>query len=230
MPNSPILIVDDEPEIRELLRLALTAAGYTTLYEAADGQAALRIARQRHPSLILLDLMLPGIDGLDVCRQLKSDDLTKMIPVIMLTAKSEESDIVLGLELGASDYITKPFSRKILIARIHAQLRDFSAEAAAEEITRGPLVLNTALHRVTLNGAPIDLTAGEFELLKLFVTQPGRVQTRRHIINLKDGSYAVTERAVDVQIVNLRRKLGSYGAEHIETIRGIGYRFISEQP
>ncbi len=228
MPNSPILIVDDEPEIRELLKMALESAGYSVVYEAADGESAIRIAQQRHPALILLDLMLPGIDGLDVCRQLKSDEETRMIPIIMLTAKSEESDIVIGLELGASDYITKPFSRKILIARIRAQLRDFTAEATADEITRGPLVLNNSLHRVTLNGEPIELTAGEFELLKLFVTHPGRVQTRRHIINLKDSSYAVTERAVDVQIVNLRRKLGSYGVEHIETIRGIGYRFIAE--
>lgn len=228
MPNSPILIVDDEPEIRELLKMALASAGYTTLYEAADGEAALTLARQKHPALILLDLMLPGIDGLDVCRQLKDDENTRAIPIIMLTAKAEESDIVLGLELGASDYVTKPFSRKVLIARIRTQLRDLSAEASAGELTRGPLALSTALHKVTLYGVPVDLTASEFELLRLFMTHPGRVQTRRSIINLKEGSYAVTERAVDVQIVSLRRKLGAFGAKHIETIRGVGYRFVVE--
>lgn len=227
MPNTPILIVDDEPEIRELLKMALTSAGYTTLYEAANGDEALRMAHRLHPALILLDLMLPGIDGLDVCRQLKQDEDTRMIPIVMLTAKSEESDIVLGLEMGASDYVTKPFSRKVLVARIRAQLRDLSAEANAEEIVRGELVLNTASRRVLLNGSQVDLTAGEFDLLRNFVVHPGKVQTRRHILNMKEsGNYAVTERAVDVQIASLRRKLGEYGVRHIETIRSVGYRFV----
>lgn len=227
MPNTPILIVDDEPEIRELLKMALTSAGYTTLYESANGDEALRMAHRLHPALILLDLMLPGIDGLDVCRQLKQDEDTRMIPIVMLTAKSEESDIVLGLEMGASDYVTKPFSRKVLVARIRAQLRDLSAEANAEEIVRGELALNTASRRVLLNGSQIDLTAGEFDLLRNFVAHPGKVQTRRHILNMKEsGNYAVTERAVDVQIASLRRKLGEYGVRHIETIRSVGYRFV----
>lgn len=227
MPNTPILIVDDEPEIRELLKMALTSAGYTTLYESANGDEALRMAHRLHPALILLDLMLPGIDGLDVCRQLKQDEDTRMIPIVMLTAKSEESDIVLGLEMGASDYVTKPFSRKVLVARIRAQLRDLSADLNAEEIVRGELTLNTASRRVLLNGSQVDLTAGEFDLLRNFVVHPGKVQTRRHILNMKEsGNYAVTERAVDVQIASLRRKLGEYGVRHIETIRSVGYRFV----
>lgn len=225
MANDKILIVEDESAIRELIKLALTGAGYSNVYEAADGEQALELANRILPDLILLDWMLPGIDGLTVCRKLKSAPETTHIPVIMLTAKSEESDVVLGLEMGAEDYIAKPFSRKILIARVRARLRDVSEAGAAAEFRCGPLVVNDELHSARLDGAELDLTRGEFELLKLFAEHPGRVYTRDRIIRrIKGDGYPVTERAVDVQIVNLRRKLGSWGAENIETIRGVGYR------
>lgn len=224
MPNEKILIVEDEPSIRALIKLALESAGYTNVYEAEDGEEALEKAREKHVDLIILDLMLPGIDGLTVCKKLKSDDATRGIPVIMLTAKVEEADIVLGLEIGASDYVTKPFSRKILIARVRAQLRDFTEEKTSGEIRRAGLVLNESLHSAKLDGVTLELTFSEFELLKLFAGHPGRVFTRNQIIaRLKGSDYPVTERAVDVQIVNLRRKLGEWSA-NIETVRGVGYR------
>ncbi len=229
MANEKILIVEDEPAIRELLKMALNEAGYKTLYEAEDGEKALEMVHRYQPDLILLDLMLPGIDGLTVCRKLKSSEDTARIPVIMLTAKSEESDIVLGLEMGAGDYITKPFSRKILVARVRAQLRDTAEAAASTEIRRGDLVLNVEFHSVKLSGEEVELTHGEFELLRLLASHPGRVYTRNQIIQkIRGDGYPVTERAVDVQIVNLRRKLETWGAEHIETIRGVGYRLKME--
>lgn len=228
MANEKILIIEDEPSIRELIKLALEGAGYSTVYEAADGEEGLALACDRKPNLILLDLMLPGIDGLSVCRKLKSNNETKHIPIIMLTAKSEESDIVLGLEMGASDYITKPFSRKVLAARVRTQLRDLSEKSASGEISCDGLHISSELHTVTLDGAEIDLTFSEFEILKLFALHPGRVYTRNQIIlKVKGEGYPVTERAVDVQIVNLRRKLNDWG-QHIETIRGIGYRLKRE--
>ncbi len=224
MPNEKILIVEDEPAIRELIRLTLQSAGYPAAYEAADGETGLQLARNHHPDLILLDLMLPGIDGLTVCRKLKADEETRNIPVIMLTAKSEESDVVLGLEMGAGDYVTKPFSRKILIARIRAQLRDFSEQENSSEIRRSGLVVNPDQHRVRLDDRELELTFSEFEILRLFVSHPGRVYTRSQIIaRIKGVDYPVTERSIDVQIVNLRRKLGTWGV-NIETIRGVGYR------
>ncbi|MDD4816452.1 MAG: response regulator [Victivallaceae bacterium] len=227
MANERILIVEDEPEIRELVKITLTGAGFHTFFEAADGETALRLAAERQIDLILLDLMLPGIDGLSVCRRLKENASTRGIPVIMLTAKSEEADIVIGLELGAADYITKPFSCKVLAARVRAQLR-LAADAASEtEFRRDGLVLNRELHRVALDGGELELTSGEFELLALFVSRPGRVYTRGQIIaHLRGDDYPVTERAIDVQIVNLRRKLGEWGV-NIETVRGVGYRMKS---
>ncbi len=227
MGNEKILIVEDEPAIRELIRLTLESSGYPNLYEAEDGEDALRSARSVLPDLILLDLMLPGMDGLSVCRKLKEDAETKSIPVIMLTARSEESDIVLGLEMGACDYMTKPFSRKILTARVRAQLRKASDAELSAEIRVGELVMNNDLHSVRLNGDGVDLTCSEFEILKLLASHAGRVYTRNQIIGrVKGDDYPVTERAVDVQIVNLRRKLGEWGP-NIETIRGVGYRLKS---
>lgn len=225
MANEKILIVEDEPSIRELVKMALEDAGFSAVYEASDGETALQEVRRVQPDLILLDLMLPGIDGLTVCRKLKSEEDTRHIPIIMLTAKSEESDVVLGLEMGACDYITKPFSRKILAARVRAQLRDQAEAASGNEIRRPGLVINETLHNVKINGVEVELTRSEFAILLLFAAHPGRVYTRNQIIlKIKGEDYPVTERAVDVQIVNLRRKLGEWGAENIETIRGIGYR------
>lgn len=225
MASEKILIVDDEPSIRELIALALTSAGFTNLIEAADGESALSAARRQQPNLILLDLMMPGIDGLNVCRLLKQDESTRSIPVIMLTARSEESDIVLGLELGAADYITKPFSNKILVARIRAHLRSTTEATVSCDVRIAGLVMNTERHSAELCDEPLDLTPTEFDLLRLFAGHPGRVYTRNQIITKTKGEgYAVTDRTIDVQIVALRRKLGEWGTR-IETVRGVGYRF-----
>lgn len=229
MPSNKILIVEDESPIRELIRIALESAGFTSVFEAADGESGLAQARSLHPDLILLDLMLPGIDGLDVCRKLKADEDLRHIPVIMLTAKSEEADIVLGLELGANDYVTKPFSRKVLIARIRTQLRNLAEKTnnPSERISNG-LYINPETRAARLDSRDLQLTHGEFEVLFLFASHPGRVYTRNQIIaEIRGEGYPVTERAVDVQILNLRRKLGEWGA-NIETIRGVGYRLKAE--
>lgn len=224
MANEKILVVEDDPSILELLKLTLANAGYPAIYTAENGERGLELAQKFLPDLILLDLMLPGIDGLTVCRKLKAAEGTQSIPIIMLTAKAEENDIVLGLELGASDYITKPFSHKILIARVRAQLRGTAESAQSTEIRYQNLVVNPELHSAKLDGEELELTLSEFEILKLLAAHPGRVYTRNQIITqVRGDDYPVTGRAIDVQIVNLRRKLGTWG-EHIETIRGIGYR------
>ena len=224
MPNNKLLIVEDEEPIRELIKLTLQSAGFHALYEAADGEAALSLAKSVKPDLILLDLMLPGIDGLDVCRKLKADDELRRIPIVMLTAKSSETDIVLGLEMGANDYVTKPFSRSVLVARVRSQLRVFAEREQSEEIRCGALTVNPAVRSAVLDGKDLQLTCGEFDILLLFAAHPGRVYTRNQIITkIKGDDYAVTDRAVDVQILNLRRKLGEWSV-NIETIRGVGYR------
>ena len=224
MSSEKILIIEDEEPISELIKLTLESGGFSNIITAFDGETGLAAARAQLPDLILLDLMLPGIDGLSVCRRLKHDDTTKNIPVIMLTAKSEESDIVVGLELGASDYIVKPFSRSILIARIRAQLRKFTESGNSDEIRYNELLINRELHLVRLGEEHLELTFTEFEILALFASHPGRVYTRNQIVSkIKGDDYPVADRAIDVQIVNLRRKLGVFGA-NIETVRGVGYR------
>ncbi|NLF52139.1 MAG: response regulator transcription factor [Leptolinea sp.] len=228
MAAEKILVIEDEEPIRELLKLTLESAGYSSIDMAANGEDGLRLVQSRLPDLILLDLMLPGMDGLSVCRQLKSQEETRAIPVIMLTARSEETDIIIGLELGAVDYITKPFSRKILIARIRAQLRQFTDVEDSNEIRRDGLLIRDDQHEVRLHGKVMDLTFSEFAILQLLVSHPGRVYTRNQIISkVKGDGYPVTERAIDVQILNLRRKLGDWAA-NIDTVRGIGYRYKSD--
>lgn len=218
-----ILIVEDEEAIRELIRINLVAAGFIC-DEAEDGLQALAKAKANPPDLILLDWMLPGLDGLSLLRRLKADPALAAIPVIMLTAKSEESDIVLGLELGAADYVTKPFSNKVLIARIRAILRRGEDDQPEEIIRYVALTLIPGQRRATLAGQELSLTCGEFDLLTLLCSRPGHVYTRSQIVaRTKGEDYPVTDRAVDVQIVNLRRKLGSFG-ERLETVRGVGYR------
>ena len=227
MSKGSILVIEDEEPIRDLVVLTLESAGYHTVMGAANGEDGLKLAQVHLPDLVILDLMLPGIDGLDVCRQLKNNELTRAIPVIMLSAKSDESDVVLGLELGAADYVTKPFSRKILVARVRAQLRQLSEQDDSSEIRHNGLVINDELHSAKLNGENLELTYSEFAIMKLFAAHPGRVFTRNQIINrVKGDGYPVTERAIDVQIVNLRRKLGEWGA-NIDTVRGVGYRLKS---
>lgn len=224
--KATILIIEDEPDIRELARYNLQREGYDVL-EAATGEEGITRARNESPDLILLDLMLPGIDGVDVCKRLKTEAATKSCPVVMVTAKGEESDIVTGLEVGADDYITKPFSPKVLVARVRAVLRraELGVPSETEVLRRHNVVIDSARHEVTVDGAPVDLTRTEFRVLKYLAERPGWVRTRYQIVDAVHGEeYPVTDRSVDVQIVGLRKKLGESGTL-IETVRGVGYRF-----
>lgn len=226
MGKHRILIVDDEADIIELLEYNLTREGYS-VYKAFTGEEAVKIARDKEPELIVLDLMLPGIDGLEVCRILKRNPQTEKIPVIMLTAKSEDIDIVSGLELGAVDYVTKPFSPKVLIARIRAVFRrdTISIDTDEDAIKIHDLMINATRRIVMQNNERIDLTASEFDILYFLASHPGWVYSRDRIISaVKGDDYPVTDRSIDVQIVGLRRKLGPSG-DLIETVRGVGYRF-----
>jgi two-component system phosphate regulon response regulator PhoB len=224
-----LLVVEDEQDLQDLLRYNLTREGFSVT--ATDsGEQALKLVAKSRPDLVLLDLMLPGIDGLEVCRTLKSDPNTSSIPIVMLTAKGEEPDVVVGLEMGADDYITKPFSPRVLIARLKAVLRRPKAgspeerEQSTVRINRIEIVPDR--HQVKVDGELVELTATEFKLLHLLARRPGRVFTRQQIIDgLHDGLAAVTDRSVDVQIVSLRRKLGPAGQD-IQTVRGVGYRII----
>ena len=226
MAKEHILVIEDETDIQELLRYNLAKEGYKVTL-AATGEEGLTLARQEHPNLILLDLMLPGMDGLEVCRRLQADGATRSIPIIMLTAKGEEADIVTGLELGAADYVTKPFSPKVLIARLRAVLRR-QVEVDTEEksiIKVHDLTMHPGRHEVLVRGQPVELTITEFRLLQLLAQRPGWVFTRSQIVSRVHGDdYPVTDRSVDVLIVGLRKKLGPAGA-YIETVRGVGYRF-----
>jgi two-component system phosphate regulon response regulator PhoB len=226
MAKEKILIVDDEEDILELIGYNLARDGYR-IETAKTGEMALEKARREKPDLIILDLMLPGIDGLEVCRRLKSDAVTATIALLMLTAKGEDADIVTGLELGADDYITKPFSPRVLLARIRAALRRERRDARDEPVVMRAeeLMMNSLSREVTLSGHPILLTVSEFNILSCLIKHPGWVFTRNQIINAVRGEdYPVTERSIDVQIVGLRKKLGE-GGKHIQTVRGIGYRF-----
>lgn len=227
--DTTILLVEDEQDLMELLSYNLSREGFQ-VETAPTGEAGLKKAREMGSQLdlILLDLMLPGVDGLEVCRTLKSREHTQDISIIMLTAKGEESDIVKGLECGADDYITKPFSPRVLMARIGAVLRRREGEEAANNgtvIEIGHVQIDTERHEVLVKGEPAALTATEFKLLSLLATKAGRVFTRQQIIeSIHEGYAAVTDRSVDVQVVSLRRKLGETGRS-IETVRGVGYRF-----
>ena len=226
MAKESILVVDDEDDILELVSYNLAKEGYRVT-GVGTGEEALRAARSSAPDLILLDLMLPGVDGLQVCKLLRGDQRTRHIPIIMLTAKGEEADIVTGLELGADDYITKPFSPRVLTARVKAVLRRRSeADADDEKVLKiHEITIHPGRHEVTVGGEMIDLTYTEFSILHYLARRPGWVFTRSQIIDAVRGDeYAVTERAVDVQIVALRKKLGDAGA-YIDTVRGVGYRF-----
>ncbi len=226
MAKQKILVVDDEEDILELLRFNLTKEGFTVVC-AASGEEALKSAISNRPDLILLDLLLPGMDGLEVAKRLKSDPSTKEIPVIMVTAKGEEADIVTGLEVGAEDYITKPFSRKVLIARVRAVLRRKAAAQTdgQEVVSVHDLTIHPGRRAVLVKGKSVPLTFTEFGILNFLARRPGWVFTRSQIVDaVKGDEYFVTDRAVDVQIVGLRKKLGT-AAKAIETVRGVGYRF-----
>ena len=229
--NPKILLIEDDTSICDMTKMNLNMNGFSQVFCASSGEEGLAAATQLRPDLILLDIMLPGIDGLTVCRNLKNNPLLADIPIIMLTAKGEENDIVLGLEMGADDYVTKPYSSKVLAARIAVQLRKKHTPRKEEElrsIVLGSLSINLITHSATLNGNALLLTADEFKTLVLLASNPGRVFTRNQIIRaVKGDNYPVTARAIDMHIVNLRRKLGDW-ADHIETIRGVGYRVAGE--
>ena len=226
MPKERILVVDDEEDILELVRFNLAKDGYQ-VKAVASGEDGLREARASQPDLIVLDLMLPGLDGLEVCKNLKGDPKTKDIPVVMLTATGTEADVVTGLELGADDYVVKPFSPRVLIARVKAVLRRKKAHehTEAEVVKIHEIVIHPGRHEVLADGNAIDLTFTEFRVLHFLASRPGWVFTRYQIVDaVRGGDHPVTDRSVDVQIVALRKKLGEYG-KYIETVRGVGYRF-----
>jgi two-component system phosphate regulon response regulator PhoB len=226
MVKEHILVVDDEEDILELLTYNLARDGYQVT-GALTGEDALKKIRSMPFDLIVLDLMLPGIDGLEVAKTLKNDSKTRNIPILMLTAKGEEADIVTGLELGADDYITKPFSPRILTARIRAVLRRKSEKPIdeSERIRIHELEIDPGKRSVLVNGKSVDLTFTEFQILLTLSRRPGWVFTRFNIVDAVRGNdYPVTDRSVDVQIVGLRKKLGSFG-KYIETVRGVGYKF-----
>lgn len=219
-----ILVVDDESDVLDMLVINLRGAGFTVSV-AENGAAALTLARSELPSLIVLDLMLPQMSGLEICKVLKSDVATKHIPVIMLTAKAEEVDKIVGLELGADDYVTKPFSPRELILRINRSLRRGKEKApGVEKIAIGDLVLDHARHEVRVKNQPVELTATEFRLLAMLMERSGRVQGRDRLLNDVWGYESVIDtRTVDTHVRRLREKLGPL-ANYIETVRGVGYR------
>ena len=226
MGGETILAVEDEEDILELLRFNLSRDGFKVI-TAGEGQKGLSLALAKLPDLILLDLMLPGLDGLEVCRELKKDARTAGIPIVMVTAKGEESDIVAGLELGAEDYVTKPFSMKVLIARVRSVLRRRKEPPSEQDgiVRVHDLVINPGRHEVLIKGKPVEMTFSELRILHYLASRPGWVMTREQIVDAVRGEdYPVTDRAVDVQVVGIRRKLGTR-ADYIETVRGVGYRF-----
>lgn len=229
MANETILIVEDESDIRELIRYNMEREGFKVV-EAGSAEEAVAWLKKGVPDLVLLDLMLPGTDGFAFCRALRADEKTAKVPVIMVTARDEDADIVAGLEVGADDYVIKPFSARILSARVRAVLRRAAVEPGDEKdvLVRGPIEVDRLHHAIKVDGKPVTLTLSEFKTLDLFVRRPGVVFSRYQIVDAVHGEdYPVTDRSVDVQIVGLRRKLGKHG-ELIETVRGVGYRMRAE--
>ena len=225
MAKATILVVEDDRDIQELVSYNLSLEGFQVL-RTSTGEEGLRVARERKPDLCVLDLMLPGMDGVEVCRKIRQDNEIAGISIVMLTAKTEDVDIITGLEVGADDYVTKPFSPKVLIARIRAVLRRKRERynPSSDTIEIGELEIHLGRHEVKLNGVPVALTLTEFRILQLLSSHPGWVYSREQIVSYARGSgYPVSERAVDVQIVGLRKKLGPFG-ERIVTVRGIGYK------
>lgn len=218
-----IVIIEDDPGIRTVLRLALKNAGFADVVAEERGDNGLKAVLRERPALVILDLMLPGMDGLSICREIRRTPSVASTPIIMLTAKSAEDDIVRGLELGADDYVTKPFSNAVLIARIRAALRR-PAAAHGPAVSVSGLVLDETTRGAMVDAKPLVLTRSEFDLLRILVSHPNRVYTRPQILDAIQGEdKGVTDRTVDTLMVGLRRKLGEWAA-HIETIRGIGYR------
>jgi two-component system, OmpR family, alkaline phosphatase synthesis response regulator PhoP len=224
MSKNKILLVDDEKDIADLIAYNLKKNNFSVQY-VKSGEACLEIVREFKPDIILLDIMMPGISGIETCKKLKEHKSTKSIPVIMLTAKSTETDIVDGLNSGADDYITKPFSIKVLLARINAMIRRENDEETKSEIFRiGDLSINNQTREVYLTDKKINLTYSRFEILLLLINNPNKVFSRSNIVKkVKGDDYPVTDRSIDVHIVELRKKLGDFG-KNIETVRGVGYK------
>lgn len=218
-----IVLIEDDPGIRTVIRLALKGAGFTSIYETENGTDGLALVQREKPALVLLDLMLPGMDGLAVCGAIRRTPSVSGTPIVMLTARTAEEDVVRGLELGADDYITKPFSNAILVARVKAALRR-TAPPTGPVRTLGLLVLDETTRTASVDGVMLSLTRSEFDLLDILSAHPCRVYTRQQIIaRIQREEKDVTDRTVDTLMVGLRRKLGEW-AGHVETIRGIGYR------
>jgi len=224
-----ILMIEDEKDIVDLVEYHLKQSGFSVT-SALDGSTGLERARKKRPDLIILDLMLPEMDGKDICRSLKSNPLTQSIPILMLTAKAEETDRLIGFELGADDYVTKPFSPKELVLRVKAILRRKEVDQEGEKVIQiGDLLIDIDRHHVSIKKNSIDLTSTEFKLLVELATKKGRVQTREHLLDRVWGyTYEGYARTVDTHIRRLREKMGSYG-DSIETIRGVGYRFREDR-
>ena len=221
-----ILVVDDEPDVLELLEFNLKAAAYDVA-TASDGEEALKKARNLLPSLIILDLMLPEVDGLEVCKILRRDPRTSAIPILMLTAKAAEIDRVLGLELGADDYVTKPFSPRELVLRVKRLLRSGQPpEAKMDHIVWKEIALDVPRHLATVKGRPVDLTPTEFKLLTVLAQRRGRVQSREQLLqDVWEYDNLIDTRTVDTHMRRLREKLG-LAAKYLDTVRGVGYRFM----
>lgn len=224
MPTAPVLIVEDEADIARLMQFHLEREGYEAKV-VSTGRLALEAVDRTRPALIVLDIMLPDLDGLEVCRRLKRDASTKEIPIIMVTARGEESDVVVGLELGAEDYVTKPFSPRVFVARVKAVLRRRQTDAGGSiNLAGGEIVIDPARHVVRIAGQEIELTLTQYRLLHYLASRPGFVRTRDQIVAAIRGEDAVlSSRAIDVHVAALRQKLGDLG-EMIETVRGVGYR------
>jgi DNA-binding response OmpR family regulator len=220
-----VLVVDDEPDVIELLEFNLRGAGFEVL-SAEDGATALRKAREAVPALIILDLMLPEVDGIEVCKILRRHPATAGVPIIMLTAKASEIDRILGLELGADDYVTKPFSPRELVLRAKALLRRGTVEKKEDHLRAGDLAIDIPRHQATLQGKPLDLTATEFKLLTVLAQRRGRVQSREQLLrDVWEYDHLIDTRTVDTHMRRLREKLGR-GARFLDTVRGVGYRFL----
>ena len=225
---NPVLIVEDEKDILDLVEYHLRQAGFFVI-SASDGSSGLEEARRKHPALVILDLMLPGMDGKDVCRSLKSNPLTRWIPVLILTARTGEIDRIIGFELGADDYVTKPFSPRELVLRVKAILRRMEMDREGEKIIQmGDLLIDVEEHHVSVKKIPIQLTSTEFKLLVELASKRGRVQTRTSLLDRVWGyTFEGYDRTVDTHIRHLREKLGDLG-NYIETLRGVGYRFRAD--
>ncbi|MEX2489822.1 MAG: response regulator [Pseudomonadales bacterium] len=227
MSRVKVVVIEDEPDIVEVMSYNLKREGFQ-VSTCVRGDEGLNLVRNTSPALIILDLMLPGIDGLSICQQLKNDPITRDIPIIIVSAKGEESDVVIGLGLGADDYLAKPFSPRELLARVKAVLRrgPIREDQQKERIVIKELVIDTARHEARLNDEPLNLTATEFRVLYQLASHAGRAFTREQLLNRVVGEGAVVvDRNIDVHIRSVRKKLGDYAAM-IQTIRGVGYRFV----